>query len=522
MDDKIGFYGRLLWVDDEIEMLRAQIYFLEKKGYEIIKASNGTDAIDICSKTSFDLILLDENMPGLSGLETLQRIKEIQPEVPVVMVTKSEEENIMNQAIGSKIADYLIKPVNPNQILLSLKKNIHKKEILSEVTQTSYRQEFAKLGMQINDSPTWAEWIDVYKRLVYWELELEEVGSEMSEMLKMQKQEANNLFEKYIRKNYESWIDGSQTNRPLLSADVFSKRVFPLLNNGEKVFLIIIDNLRYDQWKTIASEISDLFSYNDELYYSILPTVTQYARNAICAGLMPLQIQQMFPELWVDEDEDEGKNLKEGQLIGTLMQRYRRKETYKYNKINDSVGADKLLGQFSRLMNSPLNVLVINFIDIISHARNERQMMHELVGNEAAYRSITQSWFHHSSIRNLFEAIAQSGYKVIITTDHGSIRVEEPIKVVGDKETNTNLRYKVGKNLNYNPKEVYEIKSPKNVGLPSPNISSAYILCGGDKFFAYPNNFNYYVTYYRGTFQHGGISMEEMIIPLITLESKIK
>jgi hypothetical protein len=294
------------------------------------------------------------------------------------------------------------------------------------------------------------------------------------------------------------------------------------LNNGEKVFLIIIDNLRYDQWKTIASEISDLFSYNDELYYSILPTVTQYARNAICAGLMPLQIQQMFPELWVDEDEDEGKNLKEGQLIGTLMQRYRRKETYTYNKINDSVGADKLLGQFSRLMNSPLNVLVINFIDIISHARNERQMMHELVGNEAAYRSITQSWFHHSSIRNLFEAIAQSGYKVIITTDHGSIRVEEPIKVVGDKETNTNLRYKVGKNLNYNPKEVYEIKSPKNVGLPSPNISSAYILCGGDKFFAYPNNFNYYVTYYRGTFQHGGISMEEMIIPLITLESKIK
>ena len=433
MDDKIGFYGKLLWVDDEIEMLRAQIYFLEKKGYEIVKASNGTDAIDICSQTSFDLILLDENMPGLSGLETLQRIKEIQPEVPIVMVTKSEEEDIMNQAIGSKIADYLIKPVNPNQILLSLKKNIHKKEIVTEVTQTSYRQEFAKLGMQINDSLSWEEWIDVYKRLVYWELELEEVGSEMSEMLKMQKQEANNLFEKYIRKHYEGWIDGSDPDKPLLSTDVFSKRIFPLLNNGDKVFLIIIDNLRYDQWRTLTKEITPLFNFNDELYYSILPTVTQYARNAICAGLMPLNIQQMFPELWIDEDEDEGKNLKEGQLIKTLMDRYRRKESFTYNKINDSVGADKLLNQFSKLISTPLNILVINFIDIMSHARNERQMMHELVGNEAAYRSITRSWFRHSSIKSLFEKIAESGYKVIITTDHGSIKVEDPIKVVGEK-----------------------------------------------------------------------------------------
>ena len=524
--------GQLLWVDDEIELLKAHILFLRNKGYEVTTVSNGTDAIDQCRQQTFDLVLLDEMMPGLSGLETLQKIKEISPITPIVMVTKSEEENIMDQAIGSKIADYLIKPVNPSQILLPLKMNIHRKEIVTDVTQSGYQQNFLDISTKISDCKTSADWIDIYKRLVHWELELSDTESNMTEMLHTQKEDANNGFAKFIKKHYLDWVQPQGSgkparqssapadDRPMMSNDIFKRKIFPLLDQGEKVFMIVIDNFRFDQWRVLSQEIGDMFDIDEDMYYSILPTATQYARNAIFSGLMPIQIATMFPELWVDEDEEEGKNLNEGPLIQTQLERYRRHNTFSYHKVNDSPAAESFMQQLNNLKKNDLNVVVFNFIDMLSHARTESKMVRELANNESAYRSITRSWFRHSVMADLFRQLAQTDYKIVLTTDHGSIRASKPIKIIGDRNTNTNLRYKLGKNLSYNPKEVFLIKNPQQAQLPAPNLSTTYVFATGADFFAYPNNYNYYVSYYKDTFQHGGISLEEMLIPVVTLTQR--
>ena len=528
--------GQLLWVDDEIELLKAHILFLRNKGYEVTTVSNGTDAIDQCRQQTFDLVLLDEMMPGLSGLETLQKIKEFSPATPIVMVTKSEEENIMDQAIGSKIDDYLIKPVNPSQILLTLKKNIHRKEIVTEVTQSGYQQNFLDISTKISDCQTSEDWIEIYKRLVHWELELSDTDSSMTEMLHTQKEDANNGFAKFIKKYYLDWVrpqmkgsqgrplqgygDASGTDRPMMSNDIFKRKVFPLLDQGKKVFMIVIDNFRFDQWRVLSQEIGDMFDIEEDMYYSILPTATQYARNAIFSGLMPIQIATMFPDLWVDEDEEEGKNLNEGPLIRTQLERFRRRDTFSYHKINDSNGAESFMQQLGNLKKYDLNVVVFNFIDMLSHARTESKMVRELANNESAYRSITRSWFRHSVMSDLFKTLSQSDFTIVLTTDHGSIRASKPIKIIGDRNTNTNLRYKLGKNLSYNPKEVFVIKNPQQAQLPAPNLSTSYVFATGADFFAYPNNYNYYVSYYKDTFQHGGISLEEMLIPVVTLTQR--
>ena len=509
---------QILWADDEIDLLKPYIIFLQEKGYHVEGVNNGQDAIDCCNTDTFDIVFLDEQMPGLSGLETLQEIKNIHPELPVVMITKSEEENIMEQAIGAKIADYLIKPVNPSQILMCLKKHLHQRQIVEEQTNRSYQEDFSDIGYMINTAQTIEEWMAVLRTLTKWDLELQDVESSMKQVLQMQRQEANNAFAKFIARNYESWF--TERDRPLLSPDIFKKVLFPMLDNGEKVFFVVIDNFRYDQWKTIQPLLSEFFNVTDErMCISILPTATQYARNAIFSGLMPLQIQEMYPDLWVDEIEEEGKNLNEKELIQTQLDRYRKRYGFTYYKINESDFCEKITKQIKGLK-TPLNIAVLNFIDMLSHSRTESKMMRELCNDEAAYRSLTLSWFKHSPTYELLHRIAKLGYKMILTTDHGTTRVQNSILILGDKNTNTNIRYKVGKSLNCQNKNIFEITQPKQVGLPCPNVSSTYMFCTGDDFFGYPNNFNLYAQVYRNTFQHGGISMEEMLIPLITLEPK--
>lgn len=509
--------GRILWADDEMELLRPHLLFLERKGYDVVTATNGTDAVELCQQQQFDVILLDEMMPGITGLQALERIKLIQPTVPVVMVTKSEEENIMNEAVGRNIADYLIKPVNPNQILLSLKKLIHRKELVAETTQTAYQQHFQQLSMQMMDCCCWNDWAALYRQLVDWELKLVSADPALADMLRMQKAEANLGFAKFVKRNYVDWM---QHHDFTMNHDVMQHHILPMLKQGEKVFLVVFDNFRYDQWKAIETELTD-YDITEQLCCSILPTATQYARNALFAGLMPSEIKQRYPDWWTEEDAEESKNLNEPHLIQAFLDRVRRRDTFSYHKINATDEAEQLLAEADELLQrNSLNVVVVNFIDMLSHARTESKMVRELAHDEAAYRSLTLSWFRHSAISQLLHRLSQTDCRVVLTTDHGSIRTDTPVKIIGDRNTNTNLRYKLGRNLACESRDVFTVKDPKSVFLPSPNISTSYVFATGNTFLAYPNNYNYYVAYYRNTFQHGGISMEEMIIPLVTLKGK--
>jgi CheY-like chemotaxis protein len=512
--------ARILWADDEIDLLKPHILFLEQKGYEIDTVNNGADAVEMAAEKHYDIIFLDENMPGLNGLETLGKIKTHDQTVPVIMITKSEEEYIMEEAIGGQISDYLIKPVNPNQILLSLKKNLKQKDLVSQKTSHDYQREFRQIGMRLNDRLDPSEWSDIYRKLVQWEIKLEESTDEgMKEIFLMQKKEANSQFCRFVDKNYRDWLDDDE-DAPLMSHQLLKERVFPKIAS-EPLFLVVIDNLRFDQWLVLKPLIGEYFNVDDEsLFYSILPTATHYARNAIFAGMMPSEIEKRHPNLWLNENDEGGKNMHEKELLEAHLKRQNLNVRMSYNKVVKLDFAKRLVDRFNDLLKNELNVIVYNFVDMLSHARTEMEVIKELADDESAYRSLTASWFNHSPLRDLLRKIAESGNKLMITTDHGTIRVDSPVKIVGDKNTNTNLRYKVGKNLSYNDKEVLVAGDPEAIRLPRENVSSSFVFAKENDFFAYPNNFNYYANYYRDTFQHGGVSLEEMIIPFIDLSPK--
>lgn len=515
--------AKILWVDDEIENLQSQKLFLEDKGYEVQTLTNGFDAIDFVKENAVDVVLMDETMPGITGLETLAKIKEVNQQIPVVLITKNETENLMDDAIGSQISDYLIKPVNPNQVLLSLKKILDNKRLVAEKTTTAYQQQFRNLFMALNSNPDYNEWMDIYKKLVYWGLEMEKSDSpEMQEVLQTQKNEANTEFFKFISKNYASWVSPKSTDAPIMSHTLMQFKVLPHLEKGVPLFFILIDNLRFDQWKAIQPIFAESFRILEEdSFYSILPTATQYARNAIFAGMLPVDIEKRFPSEWKNDDEQGGKNLHEEEFFRAQMKKLGKGDLkVSYTKVlNNQAGVD-LQNNIHNLLNNDLNVIVYNFVDMLSHARTEMEVLKELASDEMSYRSITRSWFEHSPLHQALKKIADKRIRIVLATDHGSVKVKTPYKVIGDKQTTTNLRYKHGRNLNYEPKEVLAFRDPREAGLPVPTVNSSYIFAKEDGFLCYPNNYNYYVNYYRNTFQHGGVSLEEMIVPVIKMQSK--
>jgi len=515
--------GKILWVDDEIESLQSQILFLQNKGYDVTALTNGFDAVDFVRDNPLDVVLLDETMPGITGLETLAKIKEVNSQVPVVMITKNETENLMDEAIGSQITDYLIKPVNPNQVLLSLKKIIDKKSLVAEKTTTAYQQQFRNLFMALNSNPDYNEWMDIYKKLVYWELEMEKSDSpEMQEVLQTQKSEANTEFFKFVSKNYARWVNPKSDDGPVMSHSLFKFKVLPHVEKGVPTFFMLIDNLRFDQWKAIQPIFGESFRILEEdSFYSILPTATQYARNAIFSGLLPIDIEKHYPQQWKNDDEEGGKNLHEEEFFRSQLKRLRRDDIkFSYTKILNNQAGQDLVNNIHNLLTNDLNIIVYNFVDMLSHARTEMEVLKELAGDETSYRSVTRSWFEHSPLHQALKKVADKKINLILATDHGSVRVKTPARVIGDKQTTTNLRYKHGRNLNYEPRDVLAFRDPKEAGLPVPTVNSSYIFAREDRFLCYPNNYNYYVNYYRNTFQHGGLSLEEMIVPIIKMTNK--
>ena len=511
----------ILWVDDEIELLKPHILFLEKKNYLITTCKSGTEAIDQINKSNFDIVLLDENMPGLSGLETLSALKEKNSTLPVVMITKSEEEYIMDDAIGNKIADYLIKPVNPHQILLSLKKNLDHNRLVSEKTSSNYLQEFRKISMELNEISSFEEWEQLYKKLVFWELELENSNDPtMSEILEAQKSEANQQFGKFIEKSYPGWFEDYQA--PTMSHTLFKDKIANTLDTNQSTLLVVIDNLRYDQWKVIEPSINNYYkTQDDSLYFSILPTATQYSRNAIFSGLMPSEMEKLFPQYWKNDNDEGGKNLYEAQFLGAQLKRLGFNNLkYEYFKITNLKAGQKLAESFKSKASNDLTVVVYNFVDMLSHAKTEMEVLKELAANDKGYRSLTKSWFDNSPLLEIIKQAKELNFKLIITTDHGTINVKNPSKVVGNKDTSLNLRYKTGRSLSYEQKDVLAVKDPKSIYLPSSAMNSSFIFAKDSLFFAYPNNYNHYVSYFRNTYQHGGISLEEVIIPFVILNPR--
>ncbi|MCR4437878.1 MAG: PglZ domain-containing protein [bacterium] len=514
--------GKILWVDDEIELLRPHILFLESKGFAVTPVANAEDGIELIRRQEFDLVLLDEMLNGMDGLSALSRMKELRPSLPVVMVTKSEEESLMEEAIGAKISDYLTKPVNPSQILLICKKLLEGRKIESARLSRDYVAEFAQIAAAIASSPDWREWISLHVRLSQWEVELDQhpdLG--LRQTLADQRRTCNIEFGRFVETHYPAWMrDG---DGPPLSVDVVSTFLAPLLKVGRNTVFMVIDNLRLDQWLTLEPMLYPYFNVTTDYYYSILPTATPYSRNAIFSGLFPIELGRLFPDFWQKgQDDEQSQNRNERQLLDQQLARLgvRLRSEAKYIKVLDLEEARNVEKNARSLGGLPLVSIVVNFVDILAHSRSDSEVLKEITVDEPAYRSLTKSWFEHSHLFRTLQELAAAGATVVLTSDHGSIRVARGAKVIGDRETSTNLRYKFGKSLKADPKNAIIVRNPAAFNLPPRGLNTDYLIAKEDFYFVYPTNYHHYLSYYRDSLQHGGASMEEMILPVVRLEPK--
>ena len=518
---------RILWVDDEIELLRSHIIFLSEKGYEVDTVTNGEDAIASVKEKNYDLIFLDEMMAGMGGLETLGEIKEINSGIPVVMVTKSEEETLMNDAIGGKINDYLTKPVNPSQILLVCKKLLEGRKISGQYAAKDYLNDFNEISRQLLMNPDYDEWIEIYLKLTSWDVELDTHPEiDLRQTLNDQKKEANKEFSKFVEKNYKDWIALKHDEyRPKLTPEIPENFLFDILRKENKtLFFFVLDCLRMDQWLVMEKHLSEFFKIDKEYYYSILPTATPYARNSLFSGLFPSEIEKYYPQLWQSGDDDENSmNKYEKELLQLLLDRKKIKlrNELQYIKIIDPEVGKNFENNILSYKNTHFTAVVVNFLDMIAHGRSDSDILKEIAPDESAYRSLTNSWFIHSSLFSTFKSIAKmDNVRIVVTTDHGSIRSLRGAKVLGDREASTNLRFKYGRNLKVDDKHALFIRNSEEYKLPKRGVTINYIIAKEDYYFVYPTDYHKYLTYYKDTFQHGGISMEEMILPVITMEPK--
>lgn len=517
---------RVLWADDEIELLRPHILFLNERGYDIHAVTSGEDAVRAVARETFDAVLLDEQMAGLDGLATLQRVKRIQPALPVIMITKSEEESLMEEAIGGKIDDYLTKPVNPSQILSALKRILESRSISQERLNRDYVAEFNRINDEIEtEDLDWDDWLELGVRLSRWAIDISAMReTSLQDLLDQQMQTANIAFAKFVEKNYPAWMKMKRDERPPLSSDVVREWVVPHMQKGEQVLFLVLDCLRLDHWLSVEPVLRDHFNIETDAYYSILPTATPFSRNSIFSGMSPDTFPTVNGDLFnkLDWDGETNVNRFERQLLDRQLKNLGAMPNPepKYTKILDPEEANRTLKKASDYFDQPLVSMVFNFVDIVAHHRSTEEVIQTLIPDEAAYRSVVKSWFEHSPLFELMRKFGERGVTIVITSDHGSIRARKASKVVGDREASSNLRYKFGRNLNVDPKHAIKVKDPLKWGIHSKGVNIDLLLAKQDAYFVYPTEFNKYADRFRDNFIHGGISLEEMVLPVAVLRSK--